>query len=158
MRTDFRRRISSDYSPPELWQKLADSLRHSRSSALWPNEIEEVYGESLRKGGLLHAIYHGFGMRRHATYELLSFDPNGHSFRYEATPKHPLEGGGSVRVKARPDGSSVLEWSGSYSYPWYSLAGLYLRTYFLQNFFHKLEAGIRAEETLNPPARRRAAG
>ncbi|MFB6374554.1 MAG: SRPBCC family protein [Bradymonadaceae bacterium] len=145
---DFDETIESSLPADELWYLITDAFENPDASPVWPVQLDAVDVERLREGATVTGSYQIGALAVQARYRVTSLDP-GRAFSYESEPTHPLDGGATVAVEPRDDGTSALRWSGTYR-PRNYLTGipavLYVRLGFLPTFFPRLETKLRAYE------------
>jgi hypothetical protein len=146
MKTNFSRKVASKLSPADLWRQIASAIQDSAGHPFWPTDLEKSKSDRFRTNGLIHVTYKGFLGSRPVTYRIIHLNNEQHLLRYESTGDHPLDGGATVKITRGTKGGSELQWSGSYSYPWYSPMGAFL-PYFLNRFFAKLRSNLRDFES-----------
>lgn len=146
METKFSKRIESQLNAEVLWREVLAGIEHSEGHPFWPISLEKSETKSVHAGSILHVTYYFFLLARPVKYRVASFQPTKRLLTYKTTQDHPMRGTATIQVARGKRGGSALHWSGTYSHPWYSSAGIFLKTYFLPRFFHELEAGIRRFE------------
>ncbi len=144
----FDRHIDSSLPTQTLWGLIKEAFEDPGHSPLWPVELEEVEPIVLRPGEPVTATYKVGPFRFRPAYHIRSVE-QGRRFSYESDSTHPLAGGATVEVSTAHDGSSTLRWRGAYQprlHPLAIGAVLFVRWYFLEHFFERLEQNLRKIE------------
>lgn len=145
---NFDETIESSLPSDELWHLITDAFENPDASPVWPVQLEAVDVDRLSEGATVTGSYQIGALGVEARYRITSVVP-GRAFAYEAESTHPLDGGATVAVEPRDDGTSALRWSGNYR-PRNYLTGIpavmYVRLGFLPTFFPRLETRLRAYE------------
>ena len=137
----FEEVIYSDSKKEFVWNYLEAALMDSQRIGNWPNELSTLNSNEVAIGETLYVAYRSPWFKKQVEYEF-SFIKPGDSLIYITTPKHPLDGGGAIKIRSQGD-SSTLVWSGNYEYRGMSLAALYFKYYFKDKFFSRLRAAIK---------------
>ncbi len=154
LRIEFDRTIDTDLPATELWNVMKEAFEDPASSPVWPVDLEKTRPIELRRGAEVAATYRVGPVAVEAAYHITEFEP-GVRFRYESSPSHPLAGGATVEAEPRQQGSQ-LHWTGRYRarlHPLAPFAYLFVRLYFIETFFRRLEENLRAYENTTPPER-----
>lgn len=142
METKFSRNIKTHMKPDQLWKQLLAGIQNSEGHPFWPTHLEESRAEEIKPNANIHVNYKFFVKGKPVTYKITKVDEVTHHFSYKTTDSHPLNGHADIKVYPNNSGGSTLRWEGVYKYPWYSPAGLFLRSIFLNMFFSELNDGI----------------
>ena len=141
----FERSIAVDAPAGSTWRVVAQSFRDSRTSPVWPHELETIESPDLAAGGSARATYRiPIVGPVTQTYRIVEFDPSERQLRYETTAEHPLRGGATIRV-VDVAGRARLEWVGGYDVslsPRAQISAAFTRFLFLDPFFDSLEDGL----------------
>lgn len=140
----FHREIKTNLQPDTLWHYIEMAFVNSTESPLWPNNLEEIHSDGLKKNATITVTYKTPFTNSRFTYSIPTYE-QGNNFSYQANPDHPLEGGGKVELIPIENGT-LLRWSGEYTYEGFSVAALFIKLYFEKRFFRQLEANIRKLE------------
>ena len=145
---EFDRTIDTGLPAAELWTLIKQAFENPAESVIWPVELEEVNPVELRCGAIVEATYKIGPLRARPSYRITEFE-RGHSFSYESTADHPLQGGATVEVEPMEPRGSTLRWHGSYRprlHPLAPGAVAFVRLYFLRTFFAHLASRLRTYE------------
>lgn len=154
---EFDRSISTELDAARLWQLLVEAFENPGESPFWPVDLEETEPVEVREGNPITATYKIGPLRVRPSYHFVDVDPP-RSLRYRSDADHPLDGGATVRIEPTRQGAT-LHWTGSYQprlHPMAPFAYLFVRLYFLDTFFRRLEANLDhlASTDISPRARR----
>ncbi|RAL22436.1 hypothetical protein DL240_11355 [Lujinxingia litoralis] len=145
----FDRTIDTRLDPELLWELVVEAFEDPANSRIWPIELDEVSPITLRPGATLSATYRFGPLHTHQNY-MITEVVDGQSLSYCSQASHPLKGGATLSVLESLKGSQ-LRWVGSYRPRLHPLAPgalLFVRLYFLNAFFARLEHRLRLQEEL----------
>lgn len=140
---EFDRSITTGIDADRLWQLLEEAFEDPGASPFWPVGLEETKPVEVRAGNPITATYKIGPLRVRPSYHFVDVDPP-RSLRYRSDADHPLDGGATVHIEPT-DSGSTLHWTGSYRtrlHPMAPFAYLFVRLYFLDAFFGRLEANL----------------
>ncbi len=140
----FDRTIETVIEPAELWRLVKQAFENTAESPIWPVELEEKEPVTLAEGAVVEATYKVGPIKARPRYRITAFDEEARRFSYAAASFHPLRGGATVEVLSRGE-KSALRWYGDYRANWHPLAPgavLFVKFYFLEHFFARLEEKI----------------
>ena len=141
---DFDRTIETDLTPRRLWELMVGAFENPATSPVWPVDLEEVDPVKLKAGQTVEGVYKLGPIKSRLSYHITDFDPP-RAFSYRSDDDHPLAGGATVEVQHRRAGTSALRWHGHYKTRLHlkaPAAYLFVRFYFLDTFFGRLEANL----------------
>jgi hypothetical protein len=144
----FQKEIKSCLSANYIWQDLANTLKDSTPSKIWPNNLSRMRGSGLINGSEVKVSYRTFFGWTVYPYEVRHQAPET-AFDYLARGNHPFKGGARVTVTSK-EGATLLLWQGSYFIP---KDKSFERSFFVnytKDFFAALERNIRTVESRVP--------
>lgn len=153
---EFDRSLTTELSADRLWELLEGAFRDPSTSPFWPVDLEETEPVEVREGNPITATYKIGPVRVRPSYYFVDVEPP-RSLSYQSDADHPLDGGATVRIEPGRH-AATLHWTGTYRtrrHPMSPLAYLFVRLYFLDAFFGRLQANLDELASTDSPRRPR---
>ena len=132
----FEKTIKTEMQPTEVWSLFQQAFTDSSQVELWPDN-EMINSSGLRDGSKVFVTYKVLGNETKLNYTL--FDVSiGKGFKYNVGDDHPMLGVGEIQIVPRGDKTEIT-WKGTFAIQRVTMAGVYAKYFFVENFFDQFE-------------------
>lgn len=136
----FDKKIIVNRPTTEVWQDFSLAFSDSTKTDFWPTSLSAIKSTGLRKNAPIQVDYL-MGKSKTSTEYVITDLVIGQKIQYQTNDDHPLIGMGTIYFVNQGD-KTQINWKGEFGLQDFSFAGIYVKYYYLNNFFETLENNL----------------
>ena len=136
----FDKKIIVNRSTTEVWQDFSFAFSDSTKTDFWPKNLSIIKSTGLRKNAPMQVDYF-MGKSKTSVQYVITDLVIGQKIEYQTNDDHPLIGMGAIYFVDQGN-KTQINWKGEFGLQDFSLAGIYVKYYYLNNFFETLQKNL----------------